>query len=214
MDAILSLREWLLSSLSPGGAVVSVAEVNRRDEQPDVVVNLATVIAETGMNVDLILAEYSDHIIDGVLSALSVIERRREDVYTEYSCPRIDRLNIVVPSLLARSNGRAADAVTKLLRSERHGARMTVIAISPKASGSLQLAAGRSADALVMLCTRKTTRSRQVVELVAAMRAAGASPVRGSVILPRGRRCVLPRSQDEATERVSEGEAALRIASE
>lgn len=188
VDEIRSLREHLLAAI-PENAVVTVADMSAADEPTDVAVNLALEMAAAGVTTDLVLAEYPQSTVDRIAAAL---EMRRsayaEAGVTRYQSPGYPRLRMQVTDPTEDTVNPSTTFVSRLIVDSRSGdlAPMTIIALPPRVSRSLVLAAGRLGTSVVTVCTTGHTQRRALGEVAEELSSVNAV-MQGTVLLTRRR---------------------------
>ena len=189
LDAVRSVREHLLADIPDDRAVLSVVEVASQEAPTDVAVNLAVEMASAGLAIELVLAEYPRATIDRIEWALELHQRRNvsPDVSTYASGTYAD-LRVHVPGATHDTANPSTAFVARLRSLAKAGelAPMTIIALPPRASRSLTLAAGRLGTSVVTVCIAGNTRRRALSE-VADELASVKALIHGTVLLSHRR---------------------------
>ncbi|UMG91346.1 hypothetical protein [Nocardioides sp. TF02-7] len=185
VDAVRSVREHLLAATPPGTAVVSVADVSTQEEPTDVAVNLAVELAAADVPTELVLAEYPERTVDEIRSAL--VLRRRDavaDGVTTYESKARPGFRVHVPDPTADAANPATMFVSRVRELAESGAvaPMTIVALPPRASRSLVLAAGRLGTSVITVCTAGSTRKRDLADVADELVSVNAT-LQGTVLL-------------------------------
>lgn len=189
VDAVRSVREHLLAAIPDGAAVVSVVEVATQDEPTDAAVNLAVEMAGAGVRTELVLAEYPEVTVDRVRGALGL--EKTSGLAPNVSCyesPDRPGLRVHVPDRTEETVNPSTLFVAQLRPLAESGAlsQMAIIALPPRASRSLVLAAGRLGTLVVTVCISGNTRKRALAEIADELASVNAT-VHGTVLLKNRR---------------------------
>ena len=185
LDALRVARERLLAG--PQRRVVALIDRTHGPAPCDVPVNLAIALAETARRVEVILPETPTDFVAELRRALDLRSLRDDDAGETLGARRIGGLEVHLPhpdesEIEADTTGAVRGAIGE------HGDedRFTVLALPPSASAAGRLAAGRVADAVVMVIEDGSTRIDDIAQVVSEAREVG-SQVVGVIVVPSGR---------------------------
>jgi non-specific protein-tyrosine kinase len=181
LDTIRTVRELLFATMPADSPVVAVADISKGQTLPDVAVNLAHSVAETGRSVDLVVADASQDTLDTIIGALELAPEQGSAGARRF-CGEVagGRLSLIAPSAgTVGLNGASAGSHTP-------GSSMTVIAVPQNAAHSSLLAAGRLGHTVVLVASKGTSQDK-VKETTHDLAVVGAT-VSGTVLVSRRRR--------------------------
>jgi len=191
LDAFRSLREQLLVRV-PAGASLAFVDLTKGRWPSDVGINLAASMAELARPARLVLVEYPDDFLLVLQQELGLestsADADADGPVTSYSSAVLPDLTVLA---VRRRPGEptAADLVpdlTALLHRDRGRYSMSVVCLPSAAARSLRLSAARLGHSVVLVATRRRTRTAEVRRLADELDAVGAVTV-GSVLVARSR---------------------------
>lgn len=206
LDAVRSAWERLLTSMPDQDPVLAVADISSRTVPSEVALNLAIPMCDAGRNVEVVLMEYPPDVVAQVVRLLDLYPTDTPGQVTRLASRDHPGLTV---SLLGEQGAdtRTVDLLRAVLGDEGRPAEITVLALPPTVSRSARLAAGRLADASVIIVAHKTSRADVLRELADELHAVRAG-IAGSVMVPRGRRL-----HDDGSGRDDRGEDAWVMSS-
>jgi capsular polysaccharide biosynthesis protein len=194
-DAVRSLRERLLANLPEPNPVVAVADVSGQGISPNIAVNLALASAHIGMQVHLVLPEYSARYASNLSDALRLVPVESDQRLPRSVSQIFPNVSVTLPSLQLQGDDNAADQTIDLLQANAdEGFDLTLIALPKDSSRSLRLAVGRTGHAFVLVVAERHTRIDEVAAIAAELLAVNAV-IHGSVLVGRERRFRRRRSK-------------------
>lgn len=186
-DAVRSLRERLLATLSGPRPVVALAEITGHGPPASIATNLALSCAHIGMNVHLILPEHPQGYVDDLSEVLDLTPVESGHRLPLTVSRRYPNVSVSLPTHTDWDDN-SADQVIDLLRETDHeGYELTLIALPANSSRSLHLAVGRTGHAFVLVVAERRTK-RDEVSATSAELAAVNAVVHGTVLVGRDRR--------------------------
>lgn len=187
LDKIRTIRELLFATMSGNPPAVAVADLTEGDSSADVAVNLAYCLAETGRQVDLVLADAAPEALDDIVGALGLTQEAGPPGTRRYTgTVHGGQLNVVAPP----GGTVALDACTGS-RPKGASSSVTVLAVPQGAARSSLLAAGRLGHAVVLVVSKGGTRHDEVSRTAKELAVVGAT-VNGTVLVDKNRKTLRP----------------------
>lgn len=183
------IRERMLASAGTPLETLAVIDATHGGLS-DVAPNLAVVMAQTGIDVELIVMGTSEKYMKLLRDGLQLIPETTDtdDEAEILGSLRIPRLKVTRPDRTGTHDG-ADDLVTGVVRRRTAGrtpGTMVILALPAEAPYASRLAAGRLADAGLMVAERLRTSSLDLAAGAAQLDEVG-SALLGVVLLQRGR---------------------------
>lgn len=181
MDALRAVRERLLATMPDSPPTVAVADLTVSGRAPDVAVNLAETFAESGHEVEIVLADADDETAAVLTSALGLSQQAPHGDPPRH-VRESDGLSLVLPrrGILPVPHRPHPGGPTQ-------DSRVTVIAVPRGAPSSVLLSAGRMGHSVVLVVGRSGTK-RATVERVSRELAVVGATIHGTIFTPRRRR--------------------------
>jgi uncharacterized protein involved in exopolysaccharide biosynthesis len=182
LDRIRTLRELLFATMPDDPPVVTVADLTGGGAGPDVAVNLAHAVAETGRAVDLVVADASPANVATIAEALDLAPVSAPPGTSRYAGEvNGGRLTLTAPPRGTIGRDTAASVTGAA------DAPVTVIAVPQDAAHSSLLAAGRVGHAVVLVVAKGGTSHNEVRQTAKELGVVGAT-VNGTVLVAKNRK--------------------------
>jgi len=210
LDAIRTLRERLLATLPEGRLLLTVGDLTTSSVQSDIGPNLAVALAGTGATVQIVLPGCARDFERYLVHALEL--RKSDDLgasglYRSVSHPGLS-VNV------ATGTTRSDDPSGFLSGFKAGGNRevdVTIVALPPDASSALRIGVGRLSRSCLLVAAELGTRTTQLANIAAELRAVGCV-IHGTVVVSKRRRLDVakPRSHDAAAGRQNPAETVAQ----
>lgn len=204
LDDMRAIRERLLALMAVHGNLITVIDETQRKAPSDLAANVALALAETGLEVKLVLVGYDDEFL-GVLRRQLRLDPSRQDggddLLTSTRAPGLSVRRYRLNSEWFGSPG--SPSLAEVAASPADGT-VAVVAVPNGAAHADRLAAGRIADIVLVVAPARKARKSQLRETASDLRAVGTS-VDGLLLVSKRRSLARSDREPPASPSVAGG---------
>ncbi len=174
LEEMRAIRERMLadphSSLEVG--VCAVIDETRSGAAADVAINLAYVMAQTGLAVEFVSVDGSDDLLWHAVDRFRMQRDPVSETGDRYQSQAYPNFSLFIPP----TGGDKAEPISQAVRAEldaRRGTSLLIVGLPPLTSEATRLSACRLADAIVIAAAKRGTRMAQMQRIAADVRQMG-----------------------------------------
>lgn len=199
LEQLRAIRERMLAD--PGvtlrSGVCAVIDESGSGAAADIPLNLAFVMAQTGLAVEFVGVDVSDELLRHAISAFSLQREPEGNVNSRYVSQTYPKFRLFVPSTTEVHGELISPEVQGELEAQRQTS-LVIVGVPPLASEATRLAACRLADVIVLAAARRGTRRSVMQRTAEDVRRMGGY-VMGTILVGRYRSLTLSSSKSSAS---------------